>query len=124
MDIALNDARGFLMDLVQMPKEHGNIDNQTIELALKILLVLAVIRRNVEDVLTVCTLLDLPLVAKASPDLRDEIALLIESAGSHVSRKTDDADEEDFVPDDIEDMDEEDFKTHIKISDISKFSSR
>ena len=54
IDSNLNDARGFLISII----EDKNSNKRAIELAFKILLLLGVVRSNVEDLLLVATLLD------------------------------------------------------------------
>ncbi len=54
IDSNLNDARGFLVTIV----EDSSSQPRAVELAFKILLLLGVVRSNVEDLLLVATLLD------------------------------------------------------------------
>lgn len=53
IDSNLNDARGFLVSLI----EDGS-NKRAVDLAFKILLLLGIVRSNVEDLLIVATLLD------------------------------------------------------------------
>ena len=54
IDSNLNDARSFLVSII----EDRTSDKKSIELSFKILLLLGLIRSNVEDYLLVATLLD------------------------------------------------------------------
>ena len=69
VDSNLNDARAFLFDLAQDTKA----PDRAKELALKLILLLGIVRSNAEDLLLVASLL-----SKLQPniDLREELALL------------------------------------------------
>ena len=55
IDSNLNDARGFLISIIE---DASYTNNRAVELAFKILVLLGVVRSNVEDLLLVSTLLD------------------------------------------------------------------
>jgi len=63
IDSNLNDARSFLVQII----EESTSAKRAVELAFKILLLLGVVRSNVEDLLLVATLLE---KHNASVDLR------------------------------------------------------
>ena len=69
IDQNLNDARSFLVSIIEDPKS----DQRSIELSFKIILLLGLVRSNVEDFLLVATLLD---QQKGQVDLRAELELL------------------------------------------------
>lgn len=71
IDSNLNDARSFLVSII----EEGTSVKRATELAFKILLLLGIVRSNVEDLLLVATLLD---KHQAQVDLRQELELLKE----------------------------------------------
>ncbi|CDW73494.1 UNKNOWN [Stylonychia lemnae] len=76
IDSNLNDARSFLVSII----EDQSSAKRAVELAFKILLLLGVVRSNVEDLLLVATLLE---KHNAQVDLRQELELLKEeSTGS------------------------------------------
>ena len=76
IDSNLNDARDFLVSII---KGHGQGNKRGVELAFKILLLLGIVRSNVEDLLIVATLLE---ETKEVIDLRPELDILIKSGGS------------------------------------------
>jgi hypothetical protein len=71
IDSNLNDARSFLVSII----EDKNANKRAVELAVKIIFLLGVVRSNVEDLLLVATLLD---KFKVEVDLRQEMDLLKE----------------------------------------------
>lgn len=71
IDSNLNDARTFLVSII----EDGTSVKRAVELAFKILLLLGVVRSNVEDLLLVATLLN---KHNAQVDLRQELEFLKE----------------------------------------------
>lgn len=75
IDSNLNDARSFLVSII----EDKSSVPRAVELAFKILLLLGVVRSNVEDLLLVSTLLD---KHNAQVDLRQELELLKEDSGA------------------------------------------
>lgn len=72
IDSNLNDARTFLVSLIEEGASSGN--KRAVELSFKILLLLGIVRANVEDLLLVATLLD---KYKTPVDLRPELDLLL-----------------------------------------------
>jgi hypothetical protein len=92
LDASLNDTRTFLVQL--LAKNKGS-DPKMNTLGLKVLLTLAVVRRSIEDVLTVCSLLADETIVKGEVDLREEILML---KASVESMKKEDAEEEEFDP--------------------------
>ena len=74
IDSNLNDARSFLVSLI----EEGGAAPRAIELAFKILLLLGIVRSNVEDLLIVATLLE---KHHATVDLRQELDTLLKEGG-------------------------------------------
>jgi hypothetical protein len=79
IDSNLNDARSFLVGII----EDGSSNKRAVELAFKIILLLGIVRSNVEDFLLVATLLDKHNI---SVDLRQELEILKdESEGSAAS---------------------------------------
>jgi hypothetical protein len=85
IDSNLNDARQFLVSLI----EEGKGPQRAVELAFKIILLLGIVRSNVEDFLIVATLLDR---YKSSPvDLRQELDLLIKEGACEVEGPEDPA---------------------------------
>lgn len=54
IDANLNDARQFLVSIIEDLKS----DDRAIELAYKIILLIGIVRSNIEDLLIVATLLD------------------------------------------------------------------
>jgi hypothetical protein len=75
IDSNLNDARSFLVGIIE---EKGSIP-RAIELAFKIILLLGIVRSNVEDFLLVATLLD---KHSGSVDLREELEIIKDDASS------------------------------------------
>jgi hypothetical protein len=89
LDASLNDTRSFLIDLVHKNK---GADSKLVTLALKVLLSLAVVRKSVEDILTVCSLLSNDNLVKGEVDLREEIMMLkasTESSAENVDEEED-----------------------------------
>lgn len=85
IDSNLNDARSFLVNII----EDAQSAKRAVELAYKILLLLGIVRSNVEDLLLVSTLL---MKYNAQVDLRQELELLKEegdSTGDDASSKRD-----------------------------------
>jgi len=80
IDSNLNDARDFLVSIITQ----GTSSKRGIELAFKILLLLGIVRSNVEDLLIVATLLE---ESKESIDIRDELEILIKSSGETSSNE-------------------------------------
>ena len=77
IDSNLNDARSFLVSLIEeglASKEGGN--KRATELAFKILLLLGIVRSNVEDLLMAATLLD-RVKDNQAVDLRIELEILL-----------------------------------------------
>jgi hypothetical protein len=76
IDSNLNDARSFLVSLIEegLSKSDGN--KRATELAFKILLLLGIVRSNVEDLLMAATLLD-RLKDGVTVDLRIELEILL-----------------------------------------------
>jgi hypothetical protein len=79
LDASLNDARSFLVDIIRAQRNSKSPDFKVITMALKVLLTTSLVRKSIEDVLTVCSLLTDPVIAKGSVDLREEIQKLRES---------------------------------------------
>lgn len=75
IDANLNDARGFLVSIIEDP----SAPQRALELSFKIILLLGVVRSNVEDLLLVATLLD-KLVQQI--DLRPELEVLKDDDGA------------------------------------------
>jgi hypothetical protein len=75
IDSNLNDARQFLVSLIEEAAAHGQLATRGVELAFKIILLLGIVRSNVEDFLIVATLLDKHKVT--SVDLRQELDYLL-----------------------------------------------
>ena len=69
IDSNLNDARNFLVTVI----EDKDSTKRAVELAFKIILLLGVVRANVEDFLIVSTLLD---KHNSNVDLRQELEFL------------------------------------------------
>jgi len=68
IDASFNDARVFLIDLIKTGSKYQA------SLAYKIILLLGIARSNVEDLLTICSLL--ANEKRLEIDLRDEISIL------------------------------------------------
>jgi hypothetical protein len=79
IDSNLNDARGFLVSLIEEGAALGAQpqNKRTTELAFKILLLLGIVRSNVEDLLIVATLLDKHQTIYGKIDLRQELDILL-----------------------------------------------
>lgn len=75
IDSNLNDARSFLVNII----EDSSSNKRAVELAYKILLLLGIVRSNVEDMLMVSTLL---MKHNAQVDLIQELELLKEEGDS------------------------------------------
>lgn len=75
IDSNLNDARGFLVNII----EDKASNPRAVELAFKIILLLGIVRSNVEDFLLVATLLDKHNI---SVDLRSELEILKDEGDS------------------------------------------
>jgi hypothetical protein len=75
IDSNLNDARAFLVGII----EDKTSPKRAIELAFKIVLLLGIVRSNVEDLLLVATMLE---KHSADVDLREEFELLKEEEGN------------------------------------------
>ena len=80
IDSNLNDARDFLVSIINQ----GTSSKRGIELAFKIILLLGIVRSNVEDLLIVATLLE---QTKEPVDVRTELDLLIKSSGQSGSNE-------------------------------------
>lgn len=76
IDSNLNDARSFLVSIIEDPAGHPK---RAVELAFKIIFLLGQVRSNVEDLLLVATLLD---KHNAQVDLRQELDLLKDDGSS------------------------------------------
>jgi hypothetical protein len=76
IDSNLNDARSFLVSLIEEGLANGGGNKRATELAFKILLLLGIVRSNVEDLLMAATLLD-RLKEDQSVDLRIELEILL-----------------------------------------------
>ena len=84
IDSNLNDARNFLVQLIDeglLSGESGN--KRATELSFKILLLLGIVRSNVEDLLMVATLLD-RLQDNIAVDLRIELEILLKESANTV----------------------------------------
>lgn len=90
LDACLNDTRQFLVDLLRQQKGENQ---RLVTLALKVMLTMATVRKSIEDVLTVCSLLADTTVVKGPIDLREEIHRL--QAASNPAKEQD---EESFDP--------------------------
>lgn len=101
LDASLNDARQFLVSLLRNQKGENQ---RLVTLALKVMLTMATVRKSIEDVLTVCSLLADPTVVKGPIDLREEIHRL-QAASSNAEKG--DADDESFDPTEPKQLDEE-----------------
>jgi len=92
IDSNLNDARQFLATIIEEGAASGSQDatkTRAIELSFKIILLLGIVRSNVEDFLLVATLLD---KYKVQVDLRQELdALLKDSSAQSESAGPEDA---------------------------------
>lgn len=81
IDQNINDARGFLVSIIEeknAQKESAH-PHRAVELAYKILLLMGIVRSNVEDLLLVSTLL---MKHDAQVELRQELELLKEEGDS------------------------------------------
>jgi hypothetical protein len=77
IDSNLNDARSFLVSLIEEGlAANGGGNKRATELAFKILLLLGIVRSNVEDLLMAATLLD-RLKEEQAVDLRIELEILL-----------------------------------------------
>ena len=81
IDSNLNDARSFLVSIIEDPTI---TDKRAIELAFKIILLLGVVRSNVEDLIIVATLLD---KHSARVDLRSELIDMVKDDGEEPEQK-------------------------------------
>jgi arginine repressor len=76
IDSNLNDARSFLVSLIEEGLVEGGNKKRATELAFKILLLLGIVRSNVEDLLMAATLMD-RLKDEQTVDLRIELEILL-----------------------------------------------
>lgn len=90
IDSNLNDARGFLISIIE---DQANSNKRAVELAFKIILLLGVVRSNVEDLLLVATLLDKHNI---QVDLRPELELLKEENSLDNQEGSDSIQKKDF----------------------------
>lgn len=81
IDSNLNDARSFLVSIIE---DKASV-KRAVELAFKIILLLGIVRSNVEDLLLVATLLD---KHNAEVDLRMELELLKDEAEDPLAAST------------------------------------
>ena len=79
IDSNLNDARSFLVTLIEESAAQGTLNGRATDLAFKILLLLGIVRSNVEDLLIVATLLD--KYKLTTIDLRQELDALLKDGG-------------------------------------------
>ena len=81
IDSNLNDARQFLVSII----EEGVSGPRATELAFKIIVLLGIVRSNVEDLLIVATLLE---KKAGSVDLRQELDLLLREDGGETETES------------------------------------
>lgn len=81
IDSNLNDARQFLVSII----EEGASGPRATELAFKIIVLLGIVRSNVEDFLIVATLLE---KKAGSVDLRQELDLLLREEGGETETES------------------------------------
>jgi hypothetical protein len=92
IDSNLNDARSFLVSLIEEGlAANGAGNKRATELAFKILLLLGIVRSNVEDLLMVATFMDRLKGDQQSVDLRVELEILLKESSSSISTKNDES---------------------------------
>lgn len=98
LDATLNDARAFILELIE---EKKGSDPEVVHESMRLLMSLAVARQSVEDLLTVSSLLGDKTVAK-DVDLRQEIHRMLQDAGQ---AKQQDEENEETYGSTLEDLD-------------------
>lgn len=81
IDSNLNDARQFLVQII----EDSSANKRAVELAYKIILLLGIVRSNVEDFIIVATLLD---KHNSQVDLRQELEIIKDDSTDIASADT------------------------------------